>query len=150
MPKRTSSACHSGRSLGSSRARHRLPVECVRGAEHEAQFVQALVDAGRSLRDLRERHDPAATLAAMREGVDVIVQAPLCDAAMRGRADVLLRLDPAPAGQAFGYEPYDTKLARETKAGTLLQLVWPDMDGHFPDDPAYAGAAQPIHPLQEV
>ena len=33
---------------------------------------------------------------------------------------------------------------------TVLQLVWPDMSGHFPDDPDYAGPAQPLHPLKET
>lgn len=30
----------------------------------------------------------------------------------------------------------------------VMQLLWPDMEGHFPDDPAYTGPAQPIHPLE--
>lgn len=31
---------------------------------------------------------------------------------------------------------------------TVLQLVWPDMEGNFPDDQKYAGPPQPLHPLE--
>lgn len=32
---------------------------------------------------------------------------------------------------------------------TLLQLLWPDAEGIFPDEPGYTGPAQPVHPLEE-
>ena len=64
----------------------------------------------------------AATLAAMRSGVDVIYQAALERGVWSGRVDFLRKVDtPSQLGD-WSYEAYDTKLARETKAGTVLQL----------------------------
>ncbi|HEX5767195.1 MAG TPA: hypothetical protein VFX94_03090, partial [Burkholderiales bacterium] len=93
----------------------RLEALWTRGAEHERAYVERLRQAGSSIVDLRERRDPQATLAAMREGAQVIVQAPLGNEHFFGIADVLLRVGKS-------YEPVDTKLARETRAGTILQL----------------------------
>ncbi|MBL8726152.1 MAG: TM0106 family RecB-like putative nuclease, partial [Planctomycetes bacterium] len=67
--------------------------------------------------------DPDATLAAMHKGADAIVQAPLRNHTFFGIADVLLRVDPPSALGNHTYEPVDTKLATETKAGALLQLL---------------------------
>jgi uncharacterized protein len=93
-----------------------------RGEQHEAGYVQSLVAKGRSVIDLRATHDPSETLNAMRRGVDVIVQPPLAHGRFTGRADVLLRTDaPSDLGN-HSYEPVDTKLARDTRAGTILQL----------------------------
>jgi uncharacterized protein len=58
----------------------------------------------------------------MREGAQVIVQAPLGNDDFSGIADVLLRVEVPSALGAWSYEPVDTKLARETRAGTILQL----------------------------
>jgi predicted RecB family nuclease len=64
----------------------------------------------------------AATLAALGRGAPVIVQATLVHGGWGGRADVLLRVDaPSKLGNS-SYEPVDTELARETKAGASLQL----------------------------
>jgi predicted RecB family nuclease len=64
----------------------------------------------------------AKTLAAMRDGVDVVYQASFFDGRWRGHADFLRRVD-TPSGLGdWSYEALDTKLARRTKAGTLLQL----------------------------
>src|SRR5262249_815313 len=52
----------------------------------------------------------------------VIVQAPLGNDDFSGIADVLLRFEEPSALGAYSYEPVDTKLARETRAGTILQL----------------------------
>ena len=62
------------------------------------------------------------TCEAMRAGADVIVQATLAGGRWRGRADVLLKLDRTSGLGDWSYEVVDTKLARETKAGTVLQL----------------------------
>lgn len=59
----------------------------------------------------------------MRAGADAIVQAPLGSPTFFGIADVLLRTDTPSALGAHSYEPVDTKLAAETKAGALLQLL---------------------------
>src|SRR6185436_14000533 len=83
---------------------------------HEAAYITRLRDAGRTIKDLTDSRNPEDTLAAMREGYGAIVQAPLGNDAFFGIADVLLRCDGS-------YEPVDTKLSRETRASTILQLV---------------------------
>ena len=60
--------------------------------------------------------------AAMKKGVDVIVQPSLGDGRWFGRADVLRRVELASKLGPWSYEVYDCKLARETKATTILQL----------------------------
>lgn len=62
------------------------------------------------------------TLAAMRAGVRIIVQGVLQDGVWRGRTDILLRVERPSAFGAWSYEVTDTKLSRETKGGTILQL----------------------------
>ncbi|MFZ1101743.1 MAG: TM0106 family RecB-like putative nuclease [Hyphomicrobiaceae bacterium] len=97
-----------------------------RGAIHEDQFVA----------HLREQdHDvvvidgvdvsPTAidqTIAAMRAGSSIIVQGALTHEGWGGRIDVLRRVETPSALGPWSYEVTDTKLARETKAGTVLQL----------------------------
>jgi len=86
-----------------------------RGFRHEAEYLAHL----RS-RDLTISKQP--TLEAMQAGADVIVQAELQNDRWFGRADVLLRVDsPSNLGD-WSYEVVDTKLARETRGGTILQL----------------------------
>jgi len=58
----------------------------------------------------------------MPAGADAIVQGALEDGNWYGRPDVLLRIDAASALGAWAYEVADTKLARETRGGTILQL----------------------------
>jgi predicted RecB family nuclease len=76
--------------------------------------------------DLREIGDDqravAETLAAMVRGVDVTEQATLANGRWFGRADVLRRVERAGKFGGWSYEVYDCKLARETKATTILQL----------------------------
>src|SRR5690606_11530047 len=62
------------------------------------------------------------TLAAMKEGVDAIYQPTLGDNAWLGRADFLLRTGRRSDLGPWSYEVVDAKLARDTKAGTILQL----------------------------
>ncbi len=58
----------------------------------------------------------------MARGVPVIAQATLAHGRWFGRADVLRRVECASRLGAWSYEVYDCKLARETKAATILQL----------------------------
>ena len=75
----------------------------------------------------------------MRTGVDVIVQPTLAAGRWHGRADVLRRVEiPSDLG-SWSYEPIDTKLSRETKAGTILQLsvyseVLSQLQGRLPEN----------------
>ena len=91
-----------------------------RGDEHEAAYVETLVASGDVAR--LETRSQAATERAMRSGVAVIVQATLGEGRWRGRADVLRRVDGKSRIGDWAYEVVDTKLSRETKAGTILQL----------------------------
>ncbi len=98
------------------------------GEAHEQAYVESLraqqltvVDAGAS---------GAATLAAMKAGADAIVQARLEAAGFVGYADILRRVETKSDLGPWSYEAHDTKLARETKGGTMLQLsAYSDMLG---------------------
>ena len=72
----------------------------------------------REVVDLR----PFGLARASVAGVDVIVQGALRGGSWAGRADILQRAEtPSDLGD-WSYEAADTKLARETKGGTVLQL----------------------------
>ena len=101
----------------------RLEALQERGLRHEAEYVARLRAEGRSVQDLRATKDPSATLAAMREGVGAIVQAPLANVQFSGIADVLLRCESPSSLGAYSYEPVETKLARDTRASAILQLM---------------------------
>jgi predicted RecB family nuclease len=96
-----------------------------RGREHEIAYLEHLRAQKLGVVEIRSApgaEDVAATLAAMRDGADVIYQAPLGDAHWYGRADFLLKIaTPSDLG-AWSYEAVDAKLATETRAGTILQL----------------------------
>src|SRR5439155_5458596 len=97
-----------------------------RGIAHEKAYLDFLADKGLTIADLRGVDDDATafakTCAAMKSGVPAIVQATLEGGHWFGRADVLQRVEcPSKLGD-WSYEVYDCKLARETKAGTILQL----------------------------
>jgi predicted RecB family nuclease len=97
-----------------------------RGSRHEAAYVEHLRDAGYKVLTISgDRVDAGAlaeTAAAMRGGGEVIVQAALSNGTWHGRADVLKRVSkPSDLGD-WSYEVVDTKLAQETKGGTVLQL----------------------------
>lgn len=104
-----------------------LEILWARGLEHETRYVESLRTSGLSITDLREYDEDrdehvAKTLEAMRAGADVIVQGALRDDRWFGKPDVLRRI---PTPSMFGdwsYEVIDTKLSKETKAGTILQL----------------------------
>lgn len=97
-----------------------------RGLEHERQYLDRLKESGLTLCDLSEGagHEGAVvkTAEAMRAGEEVIVQATLGVTGWLGIADVLRRVDRPSNLGAWSYEAVDTKLARETSAGTILQL----------------------------
>ncbi len=97
-----------------------------RGFEHERQFVRSLSEGAATIvdipTDVRDDERVAATLEAMRRGADVVVQGGLRAGEWNGRPDVLLRVPSRSDLGGWSYEVYDTKLACETKAGTVLQL----------------------------
>ena len=99
-----------------------------RGAEHEKAYVDLLRGEGLGVVDLNgiSRKETAKaigeTLAAIRGGADVIVQAALQHESWFGYADVLVRREVPSQLGGWSYEVIDTKLARETRAGTVMQL----------------------------
>jgi len=95
-----------------------------RGMEHELAYLTVLAELGRERweGDGAEEMTYDRAVEAMRAGADVIVQAPVEGEGWRGRADVLLRVGRPSSLGAWSYEVTDTKLARDTRAGTILQL----------------------------
>ncbi len=96
-----------------------------RGSAHEAEYVAHLMQAGLDVARI-DPADPAGgeaqTLAAMKAGASIIVQGSFSYGGWIGRPDILRRVEVPSILGPWSYEPIDTKLARETKAGTILQL----------------------------
>jgi len=109
-----------------------LQILSERGAAHEQSYVEHLSAAGLDVIRIDgidvTATAVAETYSAMQRGVPVIVQAALTHQGWNGRADILRRVEiPSELG-SWSYEPIDTKLARETKAGAVLQLcLYADM-----------------------
>lgn len=103
-----------------------LQILAERGAAHERSYVEHLTKAGLEVIRIDgvdiTQEAVAETLVAMRRGAPVIAQAALSQQGWNGRADILRRVEAPSALGNWSYEPIDTKLARETKAGTILQL----------------------------
>lgn len=97
-----------------------------RGADHEEAYIRHLNEqgleivriGGESVQDINVKQ----TEAAMRRGVEVIVQGALAHGRWCGRADILRRVEAPSRLGRWSYEIYDTKLSRETKGATILQL----------------------------
>jgi predicted RecB family nuclease len=105
-----------------------------RGAEHERAYVDSLRGQGLRVVEIDDQASldarVADTVASMRGGADVIVQAALARSVANpagpswlGYADVLQKVATPSALGSWSYEPCDTKLARETRGGTILQLT---------------------------
>ncbi len=97
-----------------------------RGLAHEQAYVDYLLGQGLDLVDLRAVDDGqdtiARTLDAMAAGAEGIVQGMLQQGHWGGRIDILRRVEQTSDLGAWSYEVIDTKLAQQTRAGTLLQL----------------------------
>jgi uncharacterized protein len=103
-----------------------LEVLIERGRRHEEAYLEHLASHGRHVTRIEgigvDATALSATLDAMRNGAPVIAQAALRNGRWAGRADVLLRVEEPSILGGWSYQPADTKLAQETKGGTLLQL----------------------------
>lgn len=103
-----------------------LEILAERGAQHEKAYVEHLQSTGLAVTAIDGVGvEPAAvekTIAAMKAGAPIIVQGALMSGRWSGRADVLRRVETPSVLGAWSYEPVDTKLAKETKGGTVLQL----------------------------
>ena len=105
-----------------------------RGREHEQNFLATLRGDGAQITDLsglfNEAHGLARyqlhaekTSAAMRAGSDVVYQGFLFNGSWLGYPDFLSKVERPSKLGAWSYEVVDTKLAREAKAGALLQVL---------------------------
>jgi predicted RecB family nuclease len=96
------------------------------GLRHEASYLQWLRDQGKSfinLQEIKSEHQALAeTVSCMEKGVEIIAQGSLSVLPWFGRPDVLAKVDKPSRLGGWSYEAYDCKLARETKAATILQL----------------------------
>jgi uncharacterized protein len=103
-----------------------LDVLIERGRRHEQGYLEHLQKRGLAVTTIDGVGVDAAsfcqTLAAIKSGAPVIAQAALQSGQWGGRADVLLRVEKPSELGSWSYEVVDTKLARETKGGTILQL----------------------------
>jgi predicted RecB family nuclease len=113
-----------------------LAILQERGIEHEKRFLAYLRELGHEVVDGRvapdgpedigqlERieRDADRTRRLMHEGADVIYQATLFDGTWIGYVDFLERVDGESLLGDHHYEVVDTKLARRTKGGALLQM----------------------------
>ena len=132
-----------GRAEGRGERPHRredLMVQLMqdRGDEHEQAHLERLRARGLRIVEIdkdglttpdRLRAAEAATVAAMRDGADVIFQATFFDGRWRGHADFLYRVErPSPALGSWSYDIADTKLSRGVKGSAILQMcVYADL-----------------------
>lgn len=98
-----------------------LAVLAKRGEEHEALYVDHLKSRGLNVINLMGQ-SVLATAEAMKKGYDVIVQPELSEKGWMGRADILIKVPVKSELGDWSYEVQDTKLSKNTRAGTVLQL----------------------------
>jgi uncharacterized protein len=103
-----------------------LEVLAERGSLHEREFIDHLKADGRVATVVEgvgvDANSLAATSAAMARGDAIIAQGALQAGRWNGRADILTRVETPSRFGAWSYEVIDTKLARQTKGSTILQI----------------------------
>jgi uncharacterized protein len=105
-----------------------ISLETLRekGQEFENEYLAELKAQGFNVVEIdrEDKHAEALTQKAMQDGADYIYQARLKQGIYYGWADFLKKTNkPSSLGQ-WSYEVIDTKLARETKAGSVLQICF--------------------------
>lgn len=103
-----------------------LEILQERGRRHEQGFVDHLEAQGFTVEKIEgvdiTPESVSATQAAMAAGTEIIIQGTFQHGRWSGQTDVLRKVaKPSNLGD-WSYEIIDTKLARETKGGTVLQL----------------------------
>jgi len=97
-----------------------------RGDRHEKSYIDFLERSGFEVARIDGNYVTpeavVATQSAMAAGAQVIVQAAFAQEQWSGRADILRRVETPSLLGSWSYEIIDTKLARDTKAGSVLQL----------------------------
>lgn len=103
-----------------------LEVLAERGTLHEQGFIEHIEASGLTATVVEgvgvDAKSIAATNAAMARGDAIIVQGALRAGRWNGRTDVLRRVETPSRFGPWSYEVIDTKLARETKGNTVLQI----------------------------
>ena len=103
-----------------------LEILRERGHRHEQAYFEHLKSSGYDISIIDgveiDSTSVGTTIDAMKEGREIIAQAALQNERWRGRADFLRRVEVPSSLGSYSYEIIDTKLARETKGGTVLQL----------------------------
>lgn len=99
----------------------------AKGYAHEAAYAAQLEKDSSSFVDISKAganldSKIAATLAAMKNGVEVIFQGAFRDGPFVGHTDFLRRVETTSALGHYSYEVVDTKLARSVKAKFIIQL----------------------------
>ena len=100
-----------------------LKVMQERGFEHERSYVEFLEGEGLSFAsaEVGEGEDGySKTIELMKKGVDIITQGVLKLEGWYGRSDVLKKVPIKSDLGDFSYIAMDTKLSRETKAGSII------------------------------
>src|SRR5947208_6188606 len=119
-----------------------LAVIRERGERHEREYLAHLGAKGLTVDTLshiphqEEKRLLRETLALMERGAEVIAQGALGDGEWFGRPDILRRVAARSKRWAWSYEVADTKLAKETKATTVLQRsLYSELLGKIPGPP---------------
>ena len=103
-----------------------LKLLAERGLRHEQGYLDSLRSNGSTVVVIEggvvDNEAVARTREAMEDGAEIIVQGAFRSGNWIGRTDVLRRIDTPSDLGPWSYEVIDTKLARETKGGTVLQL----------------------------
>src|ERR1017187_1324894 len=99
------------------------------GLGHERQYLRQMAENDRLTVvqiDTNSSWEAAAaeTVQAMRRGADAIYQATFLDGVWGGRSDFLVRVSKPSAFGSWSYEAVETKLARSTKTGAVVQLCF--------------------------
>jgi uncharacterized protein len=98
-----------------------LEVLAQRGREHEEAYIRHLEKSGLTTINLQGK-SVAETTEAMSKGFDVLIQARLESGEWMGLSDILIKRSGKSKFGDWYYEVQDTKLALNTRAGTILQL----------------------------
>ncbi|SDI24866.1 MULTISPECIES: TM0106 family RecB-like putative nuclease [Bradyrhizobium] len=103
-----------------------LEVLAERGTLHERGFIEHIEASSLTATVVEgvgvDAKSLTATNAAMVRGDAIIVQGALQAGRWNGRTDVLRRVETPSRFGPWSYEVIDTKLARETKGNTVLQI----------------------------
>jgi predicted RecB family nuclease len=132
-------ACHHLQTLGRAEALgeikrpffHDPGIELLRelGTRHERSYLRHLVDTQSAEiveipTNISWEEAARQTVDALRRGVGAIYQGTFQKSQWRGRSDFLVRVEKPSALGPWSYEAVETKLARSTKAGALIQLCF--------------------------